>query len=53
MIKNYIYGQWVSSQTNESIMKVVNPATKECLGETPKGCQEDVITTVEAAVRRS
>ncbi|MBO0927523.1 aldehyde dehydrogenase family protein [Staphylococcus sp. 30400_3112M30941] len=46
--KQYINGEWVDSNSNETI-EVINPATEEVIGKVAKGNKEDVDKAVEAA----
>ncbi|ATY57587.1 TPA: aldehyde dehydrogenase family protein [Staphylococcus argenteus] len=46
--KQYINGEWVNSNSNETI-EVINPATEEVIGKVAKGNKEDVDRAVEAA----
>ncbi|MCG9855455.1 aldehyde dehydrogenase family protein [Staphylococcus argenteus] len=46
--KQYINGEWVNSNINETI-EVINPATEEVIGKVAKGNKEDVDRAVEAA----
>ncbi|MBS6512257.1 MAG: aldehyde dehydrogenase family protein [Staphylococcus aureus] len=46
--KQYINGEWVESNSNETI-EVINPATEEVIGKVAKGNKADVDKAVEAA----
>ena len=46
--KQYINGEWVKSNSNETI-EVINPATEEVIGKVAKGNKADVDKAVEAA----
>lgn len=46
--QQYINGEWVDSDSNETI-EVINPATEEVIGKVAKGNANDVDKAVEAA----
>jgi len=46
--KNYIGGQWVASQSDET-RQVVNPATAELLAEVPMSTDQEVCAAIAAA----
>ncbi|OSP16344.1 CoA-acylating methylmalonate-semialdehyde dehydrogenase [Staphylococcus agnetis] len=48
VLKNYIGGQWVASQANETI-DVVNPATKELIAKVPVSTREELDHAAEVA----
>lgn len=48
ILKNYINGKWVNSQSPETI-PVVNPATARTLSKVPVGCVQDVDAAASAA----
>ncbi|NHM91540.1 MULTISPECIES: CoA-acylating methylmalonate-semialdehyde dehydrogenase [Staphylococcus] len=48
VLKNYIGGQWVASQANETI-DVVNPATKELIAKVPVSTREELNHAAEVA----
>ncbi|MBA4536308.1 CoA-acylating methylmalonate-semialdehyde dehydrogenase [Bacillus aquiflavi] len=48
ILKNYINGQWVNSNSNETL-EVPNPATREVLAKVPISTKEDVNKAVTAA----
>ncbi|MDQ0244342.1 malonate-semialdehyde dehydrogenase (acetylating)/methylmalonate-semialdehyde dehydrogenase [Bacillus fengqiuensis] len=48
ILQNYINGQWVSAQSNETL-EVINPATREVLAKVPISTKEDVDLAVQAA----
>ncbi len=48
LLKNYIGGEWVDSESSEST-SVVNPATCEVLAKVPVGTRGDVDAAVKAA----
>lgn len=49
-MKNYVGGQLVEATSGER-QEVINPATKETIGQVPKSSKEDVDRAVEAAER--
>ncbi|MDG4944345.1 CoA-acylating methylmalonate-semialdehyde dehydrogenase [Staphylococcus agnetis] len=48
VLKNYIGGQWVASQANETI-DVVNPATKELIAKVPVSTRKELDHAAEVA----
>src|SRR5690348_12481374 len=47
--KNLIHGEWVASASTDGI-RLVNPATEECLGVLPAGSDADVQDAVESGL---
>lgn len=47
-LKNFINGKWVQPKSNE-FMNIINPATKEIIGELPISSKEDIDLAVENA----
>ena len=45
----YINGEWVKSESNETI-DVINPANEEVIGQVTAGTKEDIDNAVSAAL---
>ena len=48
-LKFYINGEWVNSESNETI-DVINPANEEIIGQVTAGTKEDIDKAVGAAL---
>ncbi|MEN3056124.1 MAG: aldehyde dehydrogenase family protein, partial [Candidatus Methanosuratincola petrocarbonis] len=48
VLKNYINGEWVESNSTETL-DVVNPATLEVLAKVPKSTNDEVKEAIKAA----